>query len=205
MTFALSSLTNIISYYLTLNIVHWLTCLFCYRYDDKKITSEAFTTTFMNVSIYSIPAIYIFGSLIPNLEFSLIRTLIHLAIMFLTVDLCFYTTHYIFHNKYLYRFHKVHHEYKYPVAMVALYCHWMDFYFNNIFPIAVTGLLLGSDLITMNIWLAITTFNAIYVSHSGRTSDKFHLLHHVYVTCNYGIGFYMDKLLITSRMTTSQS
>lgn len=187
----------ILPYYLALNLTYWIACLICLRRDDWETTKKAFPRTFINITVLSIPLIIALSYLVSDRAFELERCIIHLAIMFLSVDFWMYITHYAFHHRYLYKYHKIHHEFTHPVGMVALYTHWSDLYFNNVLPVVATGLLLRSDYITMIIWIIITTFNAVFVSHSGATNDKYHLIHHRLVVYNYGICMYMDKILGT--------
>ena len=46
-------------------------------------------------------------------------------------DFWFYFLHRLFHQKALYKFHKVHHDYSYTFGMGAIYAHPLDFVVTN--------------------------------------------------------------------------
>ena len=51
-------------------------------------------------------------------------------------DLTFAITHRILHINPLYRWvHKIHHEYQSPAAFGAVYCHWFEHIFGNLFSV----------------------------------------------------------------------
>jgi len=186
-------------FYFSINLTYWLTSLYCYSTDDKIMVNKAFKKVFFNILILLIPFILISLLFIPESEFLLEECLLHLFIYLLTIDFWLYVTHYLSHSKYLYKYHKIHHEFKYPSSITALYTHWIDFYFNNLLPVTIMPVILQSNWITILIWMIYVTFNAVYVSHSRITLDKCHLIHHKYFKYNYGVGIYMDKLFGTYR------
>lgn len=47
------------------------------------------------------------------------------------VELLFYTSHRLLHTKYLYPYHKLHHGYKAPIALAALYAHPLEAILGN--------------------------------------------------------------------------
>jgi sterol desaturase/sphingolipid hydroxylase (fatty acid hydroxylase superfamily) len=188
-----------LTYYLTLNITYWLTCLWCAQYDNKEIIKQALPIALLNTLILPIPFLYCASQLFWNTEFSFTKLIIDLFIMFITIDFWFYITHYLSHSKLLYKYHKVHHEFKDPVGVSALYAHWIDLYFNNFLPIMIMGFILQSHWITMNIWIFISVFNSVYIAHSNRTTDIYHWIHHRTFNYNYGVCMYMDYMFNTKK------
>jgi sterol desaturase/sphingolipid hydroxylase (fatty acid hydroxylase superfamily) len=191
------SISEYILSYIIFNFTYWSTCYWCLKYDDIGMVYSSLNTVFNNVVYRSIPFIIIIGFIIPNIEFNLFRTITHLIIFFMTIDLCLFTTHYLSHCGFLYKYHKIHHKYNYPSSITALYTHWFDLYFNNFLPVIIVPIILQSDWITTMIWLIYVTFNAVYISHSRMSIDNTHLIHHKYFNYNYGVGMYMDKIFRT--------
>ena len=116
------------------------------------------------------------------------------------VDIPFYLAHKLFHTKYLYRFHKVHHQIKAPIGISALYLHPVDLIFGNIIPIFVPFILLKPDFITIHLFNFLTIFNTIYESHGGfENLSEFHDIHHKLSRYNFGTDVFMDRLFKTRR------
>lgn len=165
-----------------------------------NIFKKTFYTVFMNVFIYSMPFIYIstYFLNLRNKTFSYFDTVKDLFISSFLVDIFFYFTHYLLHNKYLYKFHKKHHEIKDPIGMSALYSHVIDFYFTNLLPVILPMIILSSTYTTIHWWIFITTFNTIFIAHTSYEEiSDFHLNHHKYTYYNYGAGELMDKIFGT--------
>jgi|TARA_Y100000389_G_C17451788_1_gene515384 sterol desaturase/sphingolipid hydroxylase (fatty acid hydroxylase superfamily) len=119
------------------------------------------------------------------------------------VDVPFYLAHKLFHTRFLYKYHKVHHEIKEPIGISAFYLHPIDFIFANILPIHFLFVLLKPDFITLHLWNIITIFNTIYESHGGFSNlSEFHDIHHKLSRYNFGTNVFMDKLFKTKRELT---
>lgn len=72
---------------------------------------------------------------------------------------------------------------------------------SNLFPVLLGGLVAQSHMSTIFIWIAIALTSTLN-SHSGFhfpffPSNEYHDYHHLMFTCNYGIGLFLDKLLLT--------
>ena len=119
------------------------------------------------------------------------------------VDLPFYLAHRLFHSKYFYKYHSIHHQVKAPIGISAYYIHPFDFIFGNILPIFIPFILLQPDYITLHIWTFSTIFNTVYDSHGGFSNlSEFHDLHHKYSRCNFGTNVFMDKYFKTKKELT---
>ena len=98
------------------------------------------------------------------------------------------------HTSIIYKWsHKLHHIYKDPVGMEALYLHWFDLYMGNILPIYLP--IINTNLNLHIIWTFIIITNTLF-SHT-QYIDLFHNNHHIYFNCNFGLGYYMDKIFNT--------
>ena len=117
------------------------------------------------------------------------------------VDIPFYIGHRIFHSKYLYKYHKKHHEIKAPVGISALYSHPIDYVFGNLVPVFVPLILFNADFVSLHIWTFFTIFATIYESHGGfKNLSEFHDFHHKYFKYNFGTNVFMDKILNTYKL-----
>lgn len=125
--------------------------------------------------------------------------ILHLPVSLFMVDFTFYGFHYLFHSKYLYRFHKVHHRIKNPIGMSSIYLHPIDLLFGNILPLFMPVFLMRSSFEILYIWTIFTVFNTTYYGHSGvEGRAEGHDMHHKEFRYNYGSGMYLsDKILGT--------
>ncbi len=165
-----------------------------------NIFKKTVKTVFMNVFIYSIPFIYISSYFLNlrNKKFSYFDSAKDLFISSYLIDIFFYFTHYLLHNKYLYIFHKKHHEIKEPIGMTALYAHIVDYYFSNLIPVLLPMVILSSTYVTIHLWIFLSILSTIIESHTSYENlSNFHLNHHKYFNYNYGVGGKLDKLLGT--------
>ena len=122
-----------------------------------------------------------------NKQFSVYDTLKDLLISSFLIDPFFYFFHKCFHNKYLYKYHKVHHEIKNPYGFSSFYMHELDFMFGNVLPSFIPLIILSSTSTTVKIWIFITVTNTVLISHSGFDKiSNFHDNHHKYTYYNYG-------------------
>jgi sterol desaturase/sphingolipid hydroxylase (fatty acid hydroxylase superfamily) len=123
----------------------------------------------------------------------------HIPILFILIDPTFYTCHRLFHNKYLYKFHKIHHKIKRPVSISSLYLHPLDLIFGNILPLFLPVFIIKSSIPLLYFWTFFTIFQTTYMAHSGiKNRCEDHDLHHLLYNCNYGTGLYLfDRLFET--------
>ncbi len=171
-----------------------------------KIYNKIISNVFLNVFLLSIPAIYLFDKLLQNPNYHLLSGLPlygkYLA-MPLLVDIMFYTVHRLLHNKYLFYFHKRHHELTSPVGIGSFYMSPVEFYCAIVIPIFGPLVLLGANSINSHLWLTFSVFNGMCVAHSNtKNFSEFHDYHHNakgYFKYNFGIDIFMDRLLGTHK------
>tara|TARA_B110000971_G_scaffold157928_1_gene161290 strand:- start:229 stop:897 length:669 start_codon:yes stop_codon:yes gene_type:complete len=156
---------------------------------------------FFNVGILTYPIFRFLSLFVPyNREFKFIDLLWEpFAILFL-LDVFFFTTHYLFHCKFLYKkFHNIHHKITAPIGLSALYHHPIDYAFSNIIPSALPVVVLRSSVPVFIAWAILTAYHTVMVGHGGiKNKSEQHDIHHSKFTKNYGTGFGMDLLFGTS-------
>lgn len=110
----------------------------------------------------------------------------------------FYITHIIFHSvPILYKFHKVHHEFKEPIGITAAYTHPIDYIFGNLLPLGIIPLSLGIDSFSMTLITVYGRYQSIILEHSNYSNINHHQLHHKYFKYNYG-AIWIDNILKTN-------
>lgn len=147
------------------------------------------------------------------------ETILKLAIALPLSDIFFYTSHYILHKPWFYkRIHKIHHEYKAPYGLCAIYAHWFEALVGNTLALMSIAFIVNMHCLVWWIVGSLGWLNTV-ADHSGldlplmpATKRKFrHLLnqhgrfgftdfhdyHHQYFTGNYGVGLFMDRLFGT--------
>jgi sterol desaturase/sphingolipid hydroxylase (fatty acid hydroxylase superfamily) len=105
----------------------------------------------------------------------------------------FWYSHLICHSKYLYKFHKKHHEFKNPIGLCALYCSIFEILIVNAPLGLVMPVLLRLDTFSICIWhvLISSYIILIHCGHYILSADvKFHDDHHRTVNRNYGVLLY---------------
>ena len=166
----------------------------------KKIYSNiVFNLLVTNTFLFYILSNYIN---ILNKDFTLLSFLIDTSLIYILIDIMFYTFHRLLHTKYLYKYHKKHHELLDPVGLGAIYSHPIDYIFGLTLPLIIPCILTSAHINTVLFILFISTSNSIIVSHSGYTIFSYnklnqHHIHHTKFIYNYGINLYMDKLFGT--------
>lgn len=170
----------------------------------NEIYNKVIPNVILNVHILSIPAIYYFNKLLQNPNYHLLKNLPlpakYLALPIL-VDIMFYSVHRLLHSKYLYYFHKRHHELINPIGIGSFYMSPVEFYGAIIIPIFAPLVLLGANNINAHLWLTFSVFNGICVAHSNtKNISEFHDYHHNVSRYNFGIDIFMDRLFRTRKI-----
>lgn len=153
-----------------------------------------------NLYILSAPGLLILPYMVnlADKEVTIFNTCTDLVLSYLISDFFFYILHRLFHTKYLYKYHNKHHQLNTPIGMGAFYMSGIDLYFGNLLPIIAGPILISATSLTVHIWIFITITNTIILSHTNyKNWSEFHDNHHVYRTCNYGIGGLMDYIFGT--------
>lgn len=168
--------------------------IYQYKFIIPRILLNAFGL--IPVFFYYTDKIIIYKSSFSYLDFG-----IQIMTALLLIDIFFYITHWIMHHPSIFMWsHKIHHRFKKPVGMEAIYHHWFDLYFSNLLPIFLSLWVLPSKSVyTWYFWVFMATAVTVLHSHSG-WSKSGHNDHHKYSIYHYGVGVFMDHLLGTEKV-----
>jgi sterol desaturase/sphingolipid hydroxylase (fatty acid hydroxylase superfamily) len=188
----------------------YLDCLSPIKMIDTKVTKSTryemlqqykFILPRVSLNVFLLTPIFFYYSdhiIDYNPEFIFMDFFKQIVMAGLLIDVFFYVTHKAMHHKYVYKWsHKIHHRFKKPVGMEAIYHHWFDLYFSNLLPIFLALWVLPSkNIYTWYTWVFIATSTTVLHSHSG-WSKTGHDNHHKYSTVHFGVGIFMDKIFDT--------
>ncbi len=124
--------------------------------------------------------------------------ILHLVINIFIGEIWFYTFHRLLHTKYLYKYHKQHHEIKNTIGILALYAHPFDAIIVNLGSIYFLHIILKFSLLQLFIVGTYATCNTIIESHSSIHKQNIHQIHHTKFNVNYGFNLFMDKIFKTA-------
>lgn len=195
-------------------IPYWLSSLFYYLLDqirfmkrfkiqdgnNKNNILETAKLVIKN-QILTIPFIFVCSPLLIVFKTDMNTETIEYTKLFATLcifDLLFYIGHYALHNKYFYgRYHKIHHEWKAPIALSAHYNHITEHIIVNMFLPFLSAIITGANIYTISLWMLIATL-AVTATHSGYWIflAKYHDSHHQFFNIHYGV-FITDYLFST--------
>ncbi|XP_068600494.1 fatty acid hydroxylase domain-containing protein 2 [Brachionichthys hirsutus] len=132
---------------------------------------------------------------LPSFHYALME----LAAFFIVEEVMFYYSHRLFHHPSLYKhFHKQHHEWTAPIAVVSIYAHPLEHVISNMLPVAIGPVILGSHLTTTTLWYCLAFFSTT-ISHCGfhlpfLPSPEFHDFHHLRFNQCFGVFGILDRL-----------
>jgi sterol desaturase/sphingolipid hydroxylase (fatty acid hydroxylase superfamily) len=129
---------------------------------------------------------------------SMLEVVTHFAVFAICNEIFFYYTHRLMHTPLLYaRFHKMHHEWKSPIAISSVYCTATDHIFSNILPLCIGPTLMCPHLAVVYLWEIVAIIHTLSV-HSGYAIPshgvEMHDTHHKDFRLNYGAMGWMDWL-----------
>ena len=103
-----------------------------------------------------------------------------------------YISHRILHTRYFYRFHKLHHAYKAPIALAALYAHPLEAMLGNTIAVMAPAYIAGIHAYSW-MWGVALGFISTQAKHSGFDIDgTAHDMHHQFSTVEFGHFGVMD-------------
>lgn len=118
-----------------------------------------------------------------------------ILVLILSAELWFDLSHRLLHTRWFYRFHKLHHQFKYPYGLTGLYAHPVEFIFCNLASTIWTLYWIEYSPIVIYIWNAYLAINTINSHH--KYFEGPHLIHHRKLNVNFGSIGILDVLLGT--------
>ena len=159
------------------------------------------------VPLTNVPGVTIEGTiivlknlLISELTFLLVSCLytfpeessiINIIYLLICQDVYFYTTHRLFHTKYLYQYHKIHHAALHP--LYAWHASMIEHIIINIGSFAVSFMMFPNSSLVLTLLVGLQTYTSVD-GHSGKTE---HTLHHIDNNKRYGSIYIVDRILGT--------
>lgn len=111
------------------------------------------------------------------------------------LDVPVFFMHKLFHTKYFYKFHRIHHQIKKPVSITAFHNHPIDHLCNNLIALHLPLFIFNTNFIFIHLWIIFCNYKLIMESHGGyKRKSEFHDYHHKNPRYNFGTNKFMDYL-----------
>lgn len=114
---------------------------------------------------------------------TIFKVLLDLFVFYLVWEIFFYYTHRILHTKYFYKsIHKIHHQYRAPLAIVTQYSHPVEHLFSNLSPSLIGWAIMKTHILTIYLWTSLICLDSMR-NHCGYDfpflpSNEMHDYHH---------------------------
>jgi fatty acid hydroxylase domain-containing protein 2 len=124
--------------------------------------------------------------------------------MVLIEEVLFFTAHWAFHTRPLFRtIHHIHHRFRQPIGISTHYVHYLEHLIGNLVPIFSAIILTRADVTTSFLWVTFAVTNAIH-THSDYAFPwmppaQNHDFHHYLARGNYGVLGLLDRIFGTDR------
>ncbi len=121
---------------------------------------------------------------------------VKIILSYLLTEIWFYHFHLLIHHPHLYtKIHKIHHRFRSPFSLAALYCTPYEVIFLNLFSVSLGPIIFQIPDPIIYVWYFLVSLNVL-VTHSGIhipyiITDE-HDTHHRVYNKNYGLSIYLD-------------
>lgn len=174
-----------------------LTSLYCIHIKNEHINVDYMSSSLQNlvlqVSVHMIVGVH--GS---DSDF-LVSDFLGLFLVPIVTSVIFYCVHRLFHTKFLWPYHALHHDSSNVTGYMARTCHPMEHIVANLLPVYLSGLICRLSVPATTLWYCLAEFNSV-TSHDDIAS--FHYQHHLRPNTNYGLSYlypFMDVWFKTTK------
>ena len=132
------------------------------------------------------------------------HVVIKIILSYLLTEIWFYHVHLLIHHPHLYpKIHKLHHSFRFPFSLAAVYCTPYESIFLNVFSTSLGPIIFQISTPIIYIWYFLVALNSI-ITHSGINIPYIitgeHDEHHRVYNKNYGLSKYLDWIYGTYKV-----
>lgn len=169
-------------------------------YDTKSkeiIPSERVDKVVARNMILSLPYSILLWNVSPKLGEYLVDSYVtRFLVSAIIMDAWFYMMHRLMHTKYMYSWHKKHHEFYIPYPLMAVYSSPVEALFCDVTAIGLGPALLNMKGLELEIWMILAALHSLML-HSSTIDGRDHNIHHGKNLCNFGLLSIFDRLFGT--------